>query len=292
MSRFALAAMLAMVAFASNSILCRMALRGSRIDPATFTSVRLVTGALTLWLLVRISRGRMGAAGDWGSAAALLLYAAAFSFAYVGLTAGTGALLLFGAVQVIMIAAGLKAGERVRPATVLGWGLAVAGVAWLVAPGVTAPPAREAALMVAAGVAWGVYSLRGRRSTDALRDTAGNFVRAAPGALLLSALLWTHRSWDPFGAVLAALSGAIASGLGYAAWYTALPRLTAIAAGNAQLSVPIIAAFGGVVLFGEAITLRLAVASVVVLGGIALALNRPTRQPGADRLMAKPGSQG
>ena len=279
MSRFAIAAMLAMVAFASNSILCRMALRGTSIDPATFTCVRLVTGALTLWFLIRITRGGMGRAGDWGSAAALLAYAAAFSFAYVGLTAGTGALLLFGAVQVVMIAAGLTAGERVRSSTVFGWGLAVAGVAWLVAPGVAAPPAREALLMMGAGVAWGVYSLRGRRSTDALRDTAGNFVRAAPGALLLSALLWTHRSWDPLGGLLAAASGSIASGLGYAAWYTALPRLSAIAAGNAQLSVPVLAAFGGVVMFGESITLRLTVASLMVLGGIAVALNRPRNTP-------------
>lgn len=274
MSRFAIAAALAMVAFASNSILCRMALRGTSIDPATFTSVRLVTGAVTLWVLVRISRGGLARSGDWGSALALLVYAVAFSFSYVGLTAGTGALLLFGAVQLIMIAAGLMAGERMSPRIAAGWGLAAAGVAILVFPGISAPPVREAAMMICAGVAWGIYSLRGRRSGDALRDTAGNFVRAAPGALLISALWWTHRSWDAEGTVLAAISGSLASGLGYAAWYTALPRLSAIAAGNAQLSVPIIAAFGGVLLFGESITLRLSIASVLVLGGIALALRR------------------
>ncbi|MGH8137474.1 MAG: DMT family transporter [Steroidobacteraceae bacterium] len=277
MSRFAIAAVLAMLAFASNSILCRMALGGTHIDPATFTSVRLVTGAATMWILVRMSRGRLGKAGDWGSAFALLVYAVAFSFAYVGVTTGTGALLLFGAVQLIMISAGLIAGERFNPRIALGWILAAAGVAILVFPGVTAPPLREAVMMLGAGVAWGVYSLRGRRSDDALRDTAGNFVRAAPGALLISAILWTHRSWDPAGAILAALSGSLASGLGYAAWYTALPRLSAIAAGNAQLSVPVIAAFGGVVLFGEAVTPRLMVSSVLVLGGIALALRQSTR---------------
>ena len=274
MSRFALAAVLAMVAFAANSVLCRMALRGTAIDPATFMSVRLVTGAVTLWVIVRLTRGRLGNAGDWGSAGALLVYALPFSFAYVGLTAGTGALLLFGAVQMVMIAAGLLKGERFNALSAAGWLLAIAGVVVLVAPGVSAPPAREAALMVIAGVAWGVYSLRGRSSRDALRDTAGNFVRAAPGSLILSALLWAHHAWDPAGALLAALSGSVASGLGYAAWYTALPRLSAISAANLQLSVPVIAAFGGVLLFAEPISWRLALAAVMVLGGIAIASNR------------------
>lgn len=277
MSRFALAAVLAMLAFASNSILCRMALRGTGIDPASFTSVRLLTGALTMWLLLRVSRGRVAISGDWGSALALLVYAVGFSFAYAGVTTGTGALLLFGAVQLIMILAGLIAGERFDPGLALGWLLAATGVTILVFPGVSAPPLREATMMLAAGVAWGMYSLRGRRSGDALRDTAGNFVRAAPGALLVSAILWRHRSWDPAGAALAAVSGSVASGLGYAAWYAALPRLSAIAAGNAQLSVPVIAAFGGVALFGESISLRLTISSILVLGGIALALHQATR---------------
>jgi len=282
-NRYALAAALAMVAFASNSILCRMALRGTAIDPASFTSVRLVTGAVTMWALVRVTRGGLARAGDWGSALALLVYAVTFSFSYVGLTAGTGALLLFGAVQLIMIAAGLIAGERISARLALGWALAAAGVAILILPGVSAPPALDAALMICAGIAWGVYSLRGRRSSNALRDTAGNFVRAAPGALLVSAFWWAHRSSDTEGILLAVLSGAIASGLGYAIWYTALPRLSAIAAGNAQLSVPVIAAFGGVLLFGEAITLRLSIASVLVLGGIALALRKGSRSvPAAD----------
>jgi drug/metabolite transporter (DMT)-like permease len=274
MRRVALAAILAMVAFAANSVLCRMALRGTAIDPATFMSVRLVTGAVTLWVIVRLTRGRLGGAGDWGSAAALLVYAVPFSFAYVGLTAGTGALLLFGAVQLMMVAAGLLSGERFTALAASGWVLAIAGVIVLVAPGVSAPPPRDAGLMVIAGVAWGVYSLRGRSSTDAIRDTAGNFLRAAPGSLLLSALLWAHHSWDPVGALLATLSGALASGLGYVAWYTALPRLSAITAANLQLSVPVIAAFAGVLLFAEPITWRLALAAVMVLGGIAIASNR------------------
>lgn len=274
MSRVALAAILAMVAFAANSVLCRMALRGTAIDPATFMSVRLVTGAVTLWVIVRLTRGRLRGAGDWRSAGALLVYALPFSFAYVGLTAGTGALLLFGAVQMVMVAAGLFRGERFNALSAAGWLVALAGVVVLVAPGVSAPPARDAVLMVIAGIAWGIYSLRGRSSQDALRDTAGNFARAAPGSLLLSALLWEQHSWDASGALLAVLSGSVASGLGYAAWYTALPRLSAIAAANLQLSVPVIAAFGGVLLFAEPITWRLALASAMVLGGIAAASNR------------------
>lgn len=274
MSRITLVAVLTMVAFAANSVLCRMALRDTAIDPATFMWVRIVTGAVTLWAIVRLTRGRLGNAGDWGSAVTLLVYVLPFSFAYVGLAAGTGALLLFGAVQLVMVAAGLLSGERISAASAAGWLLAIAGVVVLVAPGVTAPPARDATLMVIAGIAWGVYSLRGRRSQDALRDTAGNFLRAAPGALLLSALFWRRHSWDPAGALLAALSGSVASGLGYAAWYTVLPRLSAFTAANMQLSVPVIAAFGGVLLFAEPITWRLTLASVMVLGGIAFASNR------------------
>lgn len=264
----------ALLAFAANSVLCRMALRHAHIDPASFMSVRLIAGALTLWLLVRIGRRGQRLGGDWRSALALLAYAIAFTFAYVGLTTGTGALLLFGAVQVVMIAAGFVGGERIDRTVVLGWLVAVAGLIFLLSPGITAPPARDAILMLIAGCAWGVYSLRGRRSVNALADNAGNFARSVPGALLVSVLLWSHRSADTEGIVLALLSGSIASGLGYAAWYTALPRLGAIAAANAQLSVPVIAALAGVILFSEPITLRLAVSSVLVLGGTALAVRR------------------
>lgn len=274
MSRVALAATFALLAFAANSILCRMALRHASIDPASFTSVRLLAGAVTLWILVRLGKPQVSAGGNWISAFALLAYATAFSFAYVAVTAGTGALLLFGAVQLIMIAVGLVRGEQIDLRIALGWLLAVAGVVILVLPGVSAAPPIEAALMLGAGIAWGIYSLRGRRTSDPLRDTAGNFIRASPGALLVSALMWRHRSFDGTGVLLAALSGSLASGVGYAAWYVALPRLSAITAANLQLSVPLIAAFAGVVLFGEPITLRLAVSSVLLLGGIALATRR------------------
>jgi len=274
-SRVALSAAFALLAFAGNSILCRMALRHGSIDPASFTSVRLVAGAVTLWILVRLANRRVSApAGNWLSALTLLVYATAFSFSYVAVTAGTGALLLFGAVQLIMISVGLIRGERIDLRIALGWILAVAGVVILVFPGVAAAPPVEAALMLGAGVAWGIYSLRGRRSSDPLRDTAGNFIRAAPGALLVSAVLARHSSFDTAGVVLAALSGSVTSGVGYVAWYAALPRLSAIVAANLQLSVPLIAALAGVVLFAEPITVRLAVSSVLLLGGIALATRR------------------
>jgi len=251
-----------------------MALRDTSIDPASFTSVRLVTGALTLMFITGLREKRISIDGNWYSSGALLAYAACFSFAYLGLTAGTGALLLFGAVQVVMIGAGIAAGERIRKATILGWLLAVGGLVILVLPGVSAAPARDALLMLCAGIAWGIYSIRGRRSVDPLRDTAGNFAHSIPGTLLLSAAMWEHRSWDAKGVALGALSGALASGLGYAVWYTVLPRISAIGAASAQLSVPVIAALGGVALFGEPITIRLAISAVLVLGGIALTLKR------------------
>jgi drug/metabolite transporter (DMT)-like permease len=283
LSRVALAAGFALIAFAANSILCRMALRDTRIDPASFTSVRLIAGAITLWLLVRLGNRASSATGNWISSFALLAYAAAFSFAYVAVTAGTGALLLFGAVQLTMILAGLAAGERIDFRIALGWMLAVAGLVILVFPGVAAAPPTAGALMLGAGVAWGIYSLRGRRSGDPLRDTAGNFVRAVPGALLLSAITWRRYSIDREGVALAVLSGSLASGVGYAAWYTALPRLRAIAAANLQLSVPLLTSVAGVVLFGEPITVRLAMASALLLGGIALATQRASRNSRGTR---------
>lgn len=269
------ATVFALLCFAANSVLCRMALREPHIDPASFMSIRLCSGAVTLWVLLRARGGpQRKAAGDWTSALVLLTYAVTFTFAYLGLTAGTGALLLFGAVQVAMIAAGFAGGERIDLIIGCGWLLAVAGLILLLLPGVSAPPVLDAVLMLIAGIAWGVYSLRGRRSQQPLADTAGNFIRSVPGTLLVSALFWAHRTADVEGVVLAALSGSIASGLGYMAWYTALPRLGAIAAANAQLSVPVIAALAGVALFSEPITTRLAAASVLVLGGTALAVRR------------------
>ena len=280
MKRAVWAAAFALLAFAANSVLCRMALRLSHIDPASFTSIRILAGALTLGAL---SHGTAVRRGSWLSALALLAYAVAFSFAYVRLTAGTGALLLFGAVQVAMIATGFFAGERVDRFIVVGWLLAVVGLTLLLLPGSSAPAPREALFMLAAGLAWGVYSLRGRGSQHPLGDTAGNFLRAVPGAVLVSVFFWAQRGADAQGVLLAVLSGALASGLGYAAWYTALPRLGAIAAANAQLSVPVLAALAGVALFNEPITMRLLAASVLVLGGSAIAVQRGLARRDAQR---------
>jgi len=269
---------LALLAFAGNSILCRMALGGHLIDPASFTAVRLGTGAAMLWLVSAVrAGGTPRPAGRWGSAAALFVYAAAFSLAYVSLSAGTGALILFGAVQLTMILAGLRAGERPRPREWMGLALAVGGLVVLVRPGLTAPPPTGSALMAVAGVAWGVYSLRGRDSTEALRNTAGNFLLTLPMVAVMLLAAAGVGSWSARGALLATASGALASGAGYAIWYTALPALTATRAALVQLLVPVLAAAGGVVLLGESIPLRLPAAAALVLGGVALAVtSRPT----------------
>jgi drug/metabolite transporter (DMT)-like permease len=262
---------LAMIAFAGNSLLCRAALDGTAIDPAGFTAIRLASGAAMLWLLAARRSGRSGR-GDWPSALALFAYAAGFSFAYVTLPAATGALLLFGAVQITMVGRGIWTGERLRPPQVAGLALALGGLIGLLAPGLSTPPLPGSILMLGAGVAWGVYSLRGKGSGDPVKVTAGNFARSVPLALGLSLLTLKNHSLDPVGAMYAALSGALASGAGYAIWYAALPWLKSTSAATVQLSVPVLAAMGGVLLLGEAVTWRLALASAAVLGGIALVL--------------------
>jgi drug/metabolite transporter (DMT)-like permease len=263
---------LAMTAFAGNSLLCRVALKSTAIDAASFTSIRLVSGALTLWLLARAGSAGKSGSGNWRSAAALFAYAAAFSFAYLSLSAGTGALLLFGAVQATMIGHGLWTGERLRPAQLLGLVLALGGLVGLVLPGLSAPPLAGSLLMIGAGIAWGVYSLRGRGAGDPIRVTAGNFVRAVPFALALSAAMSAGTSFDVHGAAYAVTSGALASGIGYTIWYTALPGLKATSAATVQLSVPVIAALGGIAFLGEVLSLRLVLASAAILGGIALVI--------------------
>ena len=262
----------AMIAFAANSLLCRLALRDTAIDAASFTTIRIAAGALMLWAIVRLRRGRGRAGGDWVSAAALFAYAAGFSFAYLSLDAGTGALLLFGAVQATMIGYGLARGERLAPVAIAGLVLAGGGLIGLLLPGLSAPPLVGAVLMAGAGVAWGIYSLRGRGGGDPAAATAGNFVRAVPLAALLSVLSLAGARVDAAGAAFAAASGALASGLGYAIWYAALPGLRATSAASVQLSVPVIAALGGDLLLGEAPTLLLVLASIAILGGIAMVI--------------------
>lgn len=268
--RLALLTSLALLGFAGNSLLCRAALAHTSIDAASFTSVRLAAGALVLWLLVRMRGDARPGRGNWASALALFTYAAGFSFAYLQLTAASGALILFGAVQVTMIGYGLWSGERMRALQVAGFVLACAGLVGLLLPGLSAPPPIAAALMLGAGIAWGIYSLRGKGAGDPLQVTAGNFVRAAGLGLLLSAVAWQQATWDAAGLAYAVASGALASGVGYAIWYAALPFLRATTAATVQLSVPVITAVGGVLLLGEAPTLRLLLASVAILGGIAL----------------------
>ena len=276
---------LAMLAFAGNSLLCRVALKETGIDAATFTVIRLVSGAIVLWLVVQFTRRRHAGQGTWFSALALFVYAAAFSFAYVSLSAGAGALLLFGAVQATMIGHGIWAGERFSAPQLVGLILALGGLIGLLLPGLTAPPLFGAALMLAAGVAWGVYSLRGRGTGDPTRVTAGNFMRTVPIAAALGLWMLDRVSIDPAGVGYAIASGAIASGAGYAVWYTALPALKATNAATVQLSVPVIAAAGGIVFLGETLTLRLVLASAAILGGIALVIleKRPVTAPRAER---------
>lgn len=270
-ARTALLTVVALVAFAANSILCRLAFERTPIDAASFTAVRLLAGALALWLIVGLRRGARPTGGN-RAAAALFVYAAAFSFAYVSLSTGTGALLLFGAVQLTMVLAGLRGGERLRGWQLAGLALALAGLAYLLAPGVSAPPPGAALLMLAAGVAWGVYSLHGRGVGDPLGATAGNFLRAAPLGIALAVVALPWLRIDAAGIVYAVASGALASGAGYAVWYAALRGLAASQAATVQLSVPVIAAVGGAVLLGEPLTPRLLLASLAILGGIALVL--------------------
>lgn len=269
-ARVMLLTTLAMIAFAANSLLCRIALRDTAIDAVTFTTVRMIAGALTLWLIVSLRSGKTGVSGSWYSALALFAYAITFSWAYRSLSAAAGALLLFGAVQATMIAWGLWSGERLRGRQWIGLVLALGGLAGLMLPGLSAPPPGGALLMITAGMAWGVYSLRGKGGGDPAGATAGNFLRTVPMALALSLALLGDARWDQAGFWYAAASGAVASGMGYAVWFAALPGLRATSAATVQLSVPVIAAIGAILFLGESLTLRLVLASVTILGGIAL----------------------
>ncbi|TBR12568.1 MAG: DMT family transporter [Rugosibacter sp.] len=280
-TRLILLTLFAMLSFAGNSVLCRLAFRQTSIDAASFTAIRVLSGALMLVLLVHFRRraataaagrhgGNHGMGGNWPSAFALFTYAGGFSFAYLSLPTSTGALLLFGAVQATMILAGLWAGEQLSARQASGLLLALAGLVTIMLPGLSAPPLGGALLMLSAGIAWGIYSLRGRGVADPAGATAGNFLRAAPLSVLLSAALLAQQQLDGLGILYAVLSGAIASGIGYAVWYAALRGLAATRAASVQLSVPVIAALAGVLFLHEPITLRLLLASVAILCGIAL----------------------
>lgn len=275
----------AMLAFAGNSLLCRLALKTTAIDAVSFTGVRILSGALMLLALLHLRHGGGRTSGSWRGAAALFAYAAAFSYAYLQLDAGAGALLLFGAVQVSMVAWGLLCGERFNPVQLLGFLLALGGLIALLLPGASAPPLAGALLMLVSGVAWGSYSLLGRGIADPLAATTGNFLRAIVFAGLLALPFLADLRLDTAGLLYATLSGALTSGIGYAIWYSALPGLSAIQAASVQLSVPILASLSGALLLAEHISLRLLLVSVAVLGGIALILRgraRPAVQVAAE----------
>src|SRR6266699_3271056 len=282
-ARIFILTLVAMIAFASNSLLCRAALRETGIDAASFTFIRILSGAVVLWLIGTMRRAEWRKAGNWLSALALFAYAAAFSFAYNSLSAGTGALLLFGAVQATMILWGFRKGERLHAIQIVGLAVAVSGLVVLLFPGLSAPPFSGSILMLGAGVAWGIYSLRRKTASDAIAATAGNFLRAVPFAAVLSIVFIPLARLDRAGVGYAVLSGAIASGLGYAIWYTALSGLKATSAATVQLSVPVLAATGGILLLGEPITLRYLLASIAVLGGIALVVATPHPQPNLSK---------
>lgn len=272
--------LVAMLAFAANSLLCRIALGQELIDAASFATVRVLSGAVVLTLIV-LPRWRMRgrAPGDWRSAAMLFTYMVCFSFAYLSLSTGTGALVLFGAVQLTMFITALRGGEQFSRLSWAGLTLAVLGLVWLVSPGVSSPDPFGAVLMAVAGVAWGIYSLRGRNSADPLEATANNFIYAAPMVVMVSLLFIGDFHSSSGGLALAVASGAVASGLGYTIWYAALRGLTATRAATVQLCVPAIAAFGGVVWLSEEITLRLLLSSAATLGGVWIVLKRSEAAP-------------
>ena len=271
---------LAMIAFAANSLLCRVALRGEAIDPVAFTLVRLVSGAMALWLISRLRTKTCTTHGNWKGALSLFVYALGFAYAYMQLDTGTGALLLFGAVQMTIVGYGLWRGERLSAPAVAGLLIAFAGLVALLLPGSSAPPLISSMIMIIAGLAWGIYSILGKGASNPLALTTGNFMLAIP-AIVLVALLQADEMHMTLGGFIAALaSGTVASGLGYAIWYTVMPRLGSFQAASVQLSVPVLASVGGVILLGESLSLRLVLASCAVIAGITLVLLAKAGRPG------------
>jgi drug/metabolite transporter (DMT)-like permease len=277
-----------LIAFAANSLLCRMALGEHLIDPVSFTSIRLVSGALALIPISRLlgeAKIYQKTKGSWGSGFALFVYAVAFSLAYVSLSIGVGALILFGSVQVTMLGAALNSGEKLEPVQWVGAFLAMGGLVALVLPGISAPNPLGALLMCISGIAWGVYSIRGKGVSAPIAMTAGNFTRSAPMAVIASAVAASAVHFQLFGILLALVSGVVTSGLGYILWYRALRSLTTTQASVVQLLVPVLAAFGGIAFLSEQLSIRLSSASAVILGGIALAVikRKPKLAPTRER---------
>jgi drug/metabolite transporter (DMT)-like permease len=265
----------ALVAFAFNSILCRLALGTELIDASSFTAIRLLSGAVTLLIIFSIfskNKTENIKRGNWLSAFFLFGYAICFSFAYIGLTTATGALILFGMVQATMIISALISGERPNILEWFGLILALGGLVYLVFPGLESPPLVRSILMAFAGIAWGFYTLRGKQSENPLADTTGNFIRTIPFVILATLPFIYKLNLSLKGILFAVLSGAIASGIGYSVWYAALKYHTATRAAILQLSVPVLAAIGGLIFLSEIISLRLIIASGLILGGIGLVI--------------------
>lgn len=260
----------ALLAFAGNSVLCRLALAESAIDAASFTWMRLLSGALVLGviLIIRHPPKRSVSKGSFRASLMLFIYTICFSFAYITLETGMGALILFAAVQITIISVGLLKGNKLNAVEWLGALVAFSGFVFLVLPGLTAPPLVGFILMTLAGVAWGFYTLAGKSSINPLGDTAYNFIRTLPLIALLVILSFQGNSWSAEGVLLAIISGGITSGIGYTVWYMALNGLSAIQAAVVQLLVPIIAALGGVLFAGEVLSMRLVISSAFILGGI------------------------
>ncbi|WP_150305377.1 DMT family transporter [Pseudomonas saliphila] len=278
-------AMFSVVAFAANSIFCRLALMNGDVDPGTFTTIRLVSGGLFLLLLIKLRRPARPLGGSWKGGISLFVYAYLFSIAYIQLGAGVGALILFGSVQIAMFAFAWVQGERFQAQVLLGMLMAFAGLVALLLPGAQAPPLVSALVMIVSGVAWGAYSLIGRGSVNPLADTAGNFIRSWPlvlfMGLILSVVGQLYTSLE--GSLYALGSGVLASGAGYAVWYGVVKQISAQQAATLQLSVPILAALGGVLLLSEPMSMRLIITSGVVLSGVAIALMAPRLRPDRAR---------
>lgn len=274
-----------MVAFAANSVFARLALGAAQIDAGGYTGIRLLSGAIILAVLLLIKRQELALPAAfrerarWPTAAALFGYAIAFSYAYEFLGAGMGALILFATVQITMLGWALFKGDRPGSIALGGMAVALGALVYLVSPGIVAPDPLGSVLMIIAGISWAVYSLLGRGSKEPLVDTAYNFILTVPVALVLTAVSLALRSPSPAGVGWAIASGALASGIGYAVWYRALPLLSRSSAAIVQLTVPVIAAAGGILFIGEELTLRLVIASALILGGVAIAITARKSPP-------------
>ena len=263
---------LALIAFAANSVLCRIALGDEAIDASSFTVIRLLSGAFVLLVIISATgkTAEVSTKGSWAASFMLFLYAVTFSYAYISLDTGTGALILFGSVQITMILLSLISGTRLHITEWTGVVISFAGFVYLILPGVTMPSVTGFLLMTVAGIAWGIYTLKGRGSKNPLMDTAYNFIRTIPFVVILAISTMDNIHYSSEGIVLALIAGGVTSGIGYTIWYIALGGLSSTQAAVLQLSVPVIAALGGVVFVSEAITFRFTISAALVLGGILL----------------------